>query len=66
MRNTIRKVSTVVAVFTTSCQVSEKLKKGPETAQRTISPVERINADGLPVTVLVHFATLLNSSSIAP
>ena len=36
IRNTIRKVTMVVPVLMTSCQVSEKPKSGPVTAQTTM------------------------------
>jgi hypothetical protein len=50
IRNTTRNVTTVVAVFTTSCQVSEKWNRGP-LASHTITPRgASANAHGVPIT----------------
>src|SRR5437016_188509 len=48
MRNTIRKVTMVVLVLMTSCQVSEKAKKGPLTSQMMIESTASPNAAELP------------------
>src|SRR5271155_4410197 len=44
MTNTIRKVTMVVPVFMTSCQVSEKWNKGPVIPQTTIIITATANA----------------------
>jgi len=44
IRNTIRNVMTVVDVFTTSCQVSEKSKKGPLMPHNRMNKVASPNA----------------------
>src|SRR5215212_2752814 len=49
IRNTIRKVTIVVPVLMTSCQVSEKPKNGPVTAQTIMSTTESANVRGFPV-----------------
>src|ERR1700726_4151567 len=48
MRKTMRKVTTVVPVLMTSCQVSLKLKIGPVTAQVTTTAVARKKMAGFP------------------
>jgi hypothetical protein len=48
IRNTIRKVTIVVPVLITSCQVSEKWKSGPVMPQTRIVPSARPNAGTLP------------------
>src|ERR1700730_2240768 len=48
MRKTMRKVTTVVPVLMTSCQVSLKLKMGPVTAQVTTTAVARKKMAGFP------------------
>jgi hypothetical protein len=48
MRNTMRKVTIVVPVLTMSCQVSEKPKMGPLSAQRTMTETHSMNAHGRP------------------
>src|SRR5262245_8648699 len=60
MRNTIRKVIMVVAVLTTSCQVSEKWKKGPRMAHiRMLSRASR-KAQGEPAAWQSHWAKARN------
>jgi phosphoribosylpyrophosphate synthetase len=54
MRNTIRKVTTVVPVLMTSCQVSEYLKTGPVTSQMIITLMAMINAAELPVAAVAQ------------
>src|SRR5829696_2743329 len=60
MRKTIRKVTMVVPVLMTSCQVSEKPKSGPVTAQTTTTPAATAKAGGRPVARAVHLAKRVN------
>ena len=46
MRKTMRKVTIVVAVLMTSCQVALKPKIGPVTSQPTMSPNAATKASG--------------------
>jgi hypothetical protein len=55
----------VVPVLITSCQFSEKPKKGPDTAQTRTTTTQIRKAGGLPVTLAVAFANLAKSLSIA-
>jgi hypothetical protein len=48
MRNTIKNVTIVVPVLITNCQVSEKPKKGPLTAQTITTTVQIKKALGAP------------------
>jgi hypothetical protein len=57
MRKTIRKVTIVVPVLITSCQLSEKPKSGPTTAQAMTVPAAMVNAGGLPTTSETQVAT---------
>ena len=62
IKKTIRKVTIVVPVLITSCQVSEKLKRGPVTNQpRTTAKASR-NAAGEPTRVEVLWASLRKTS----
>src|SRR4051812_21083787 len=49
IRNTIRKVTTVVAVLMTSCQVFENPNSGPLTSQAMIRRTARLKPTVLPV-----------------
>src|ERR1044071_3532313 len=49
MRKTIRRVTMVVPVLMTSCQVSEKWKIGPLTSQMTMTATAMMNAAVEPV-----------------
>src|SRR6476659_7827987 len=60
IRNTMRKVTIVVPVLITSCQVSLKPNSGPVTAQATMTAAATVNADGLPVARAVHLANREN------
>src|SRR5262245_5265058 len=60
IRNTMRKVTMVVPVFTTSCQVSLQWKMGPVTAQTTMTASAIAKASGLPVVRAVHFEKRVN------
>src|ERR1051326_6729576 len=51
MRNTIKNVMIVVAVLITSCQVSEKWKSGPRTAQAIIATTAKAKAVGEPSAI---------------
>src|SRR4051794_17046207 len=64
MRNTIRKVTIVVPVLMTSCQVSENLKSGPVNAQTRISNTGERNVHGEPTPAATAAAILRNSSFI--
>src|SRR5262245_61017992 len=59
MRNTIRKVTIVVPVLITSCQVSLKWKRGPVIAQVKTTANANAKAAGLPVARPVQFAKRL-------
>src|SRR5438034_11044434 len=63
MRNTIRKVMTVVTVFATSCQVSDQWKTGPVISQRRIDADARMNATVDPDHLV---AQLANRSNMCP
>jgi len=52
MRKTIRKVTIVVLVFITSCQVSEKRNNGPVIPQTMITDRARMNAIDVPVALV--------------
>ena len=52
----------VVPVLITSCQVVEKLKNGPDTAQPNIIRRVIINAQALPVMIETLIANLRKSS----
>jgi hypothetical protein len=56
----MRKVTTVVPVFITSCQVSEKPKRGPVIAHTTITSIAVMNAHGRPVNSAIFDATREN------
>src|SRR2546428_10158554 len=60
MRKTIRKVTMVVPVLMTSCQVSLKWKMGPVAAHSTIMATAITNAVGWPAVRAVHFAKCEN------
>src|SRR5206468_4331665 len=60
MRNTIRKVTMVVPVLMTSCQVSLKPKIGPVMAQMAITSTARVKVSGRPVALAVHLAKRVN------
>ena len=53
MRNTIRKVTRVVLVLMTICQVSEKPNSGPVAAQMTMLAIASTAATGEPTAVEV-------------
>src|SRR4029450_13437199 len=56
IRNTIRKVTIVVLVLMTSCQVSLNPNNGPVTAQPTMTIAARRNASGWPMARAVLVA----------
>src|ERR1044072_9398301 len=58
IRNTIRKVTMVVPVLMTSCQLSENLKIGPDTAQTTTMTTQRQKVTGRPAAVATTLAAL--------
>src|SRR5687768_6932552 len=58
----MRKVTTVVPVLITSCQVSEKPKSGPVTAQTSTTPRARPKANGVPLSTDTRWASFLNLS----
>src|ERR1043165_2790583 len=60
MRNTIKNVMIVVAVLITSCQVSEKWKSGPRTAQAIIATTAKAKAVGEPTASDNHWAQMRN------
>src|SRR4029434_5369336 len=60
MRNTIKKVTIVVAVFITNCHVSLNLNNGPVITHASTTATATIKVTGLPVTRDVHFANLVN------
>jgi hypothetical protein len=60
IRNTIRKVTMVVPVLMTSCQVSLNRKSGPVAIQMNTIPVARKKAIGLPASRLVVLAKRVN------
>src|SRR5688572_2357339 len=66
MRNTIRKVTMVVPVLMTSCQVSEKWNTGPVTAQMTSTAAAMMKAHGLPTRVDTLWENLRNTSLTGP
>src|SRR3546814_20808861 len=63
MRNTARKVSTVVAVLTISCQVSEYRNNGPLAAHRATNRTEMMKAKGWHRARALFDATLVKNSS---
>jgi hypothetical protein len=56
----------VVPVFTTSCQVSEKLKTGPVTAQMMMIKQAARKVTGWPALVAIHAAIRVNIMRIRP
>jgi hypothetical protein len=56
IRKTIRKVTIVVPVLMTSCHVSENRKRGPVTAQMTITAQAKTKADARPAAWEALFA----------
>src|SRR5262245_29662512 len=62
----MRKVTMVVPVLMTSCQVSEKPKIGPVTAQATITATAIMKAQGEPTAPAVTWANLRKNSFIPP
>jgi hypothetical protein len=56
----MRKVTIVVPVLITSCQVSLKPKSGPLTAHTVTVASASAKAAGLPVTWEIHFANVVN------
>src|SRR5262245_11329742 len=66
MRKTIRKVTIVVPVLMTSCQVSEKPKRGPVAAQIRTMPRARKNVQAEPTTSDVTCANLRKNSFMVP
>ncbi len=54
IRKTIRKVTIVVPVLITSCQVSEKPNSGPVAAQTTTTSAAVRNAQGDPTALEVR------------
>src|SRR4051812_35281290 len=62
MTNTIQNVRTVVVVLMNSCQVSEKSKSGPVTAQITTSPTEPTSAANDPAAAVTLSASRLKRS----
>src|SRR5688572_2220251 len=64
IRKTIRKVMIVVAVFTTSCQVSEKPKIGPVAPQIRIRLTAAMNVAGWPAAIAIRDAMRVKIRSI--
>ncbi len=64
IRNTIRKVTIVVPVLITSCQVSEKPNSGPLTAQTTMTRHAITNVEARPAACDVALATLAKNLAI--
>ena len=60
MRNTIRKVTIVVAVFITNCHVSLNPNNGPVITHARTTTTAIIKVTGLPVIRAVHFANRVN------
>src|SRR5688572_15050853 len=60
MRNTIRKVTMVVLVLITSCQLSLKRNMGPAASQRRTMPAAMLKAAGLPPARDVALAKRVN------
>src|SRR4051812_6207047 len=60
IRNTMRKVTIVVPVLITSCQVSLNPNRGPVAAHTTMTAAAAVNADGLPMVRAVAFANREN------
>src|SRR5512133_2351915 len=60
MRNTIRKVTMVVAVLMTSCHVSLKRKYGPNAAHPTMTADAMTKVEGRPAMWAVHFVSRVN------
>lgn len=53
----MRNVTIVVPVFITSCHVSEKPKKGPDSAQARTVITQTMKASGLPVACAIAVAS---------
>src|SRR5438045_3943898 len=66
MRNTIRKVTMVVLVLMTSCQVSEKPNIGPVTAQARIMASATMKAHGEPTASATACEALRKNSFVIP
>src|SRR5574338_273384 len=64
MRNTMRKVTIVVPVLMTSCQVSLKWKSGPLTAHATITKTAMPKVTGCPEARAVALAKRVKDSEI--
>jgi hypothetical protein len=65
MMNTIRKVIIVVPVLITSCQVSEKLKIGPDMPHIIINASAAIKVVGLPVHLCDSMGELVKIESFS-
>ena len=63
IRKTIRKVTIVVPVLMTSCQVSDQWKNGPVMAQIATTDTPRTNAPGEPQASAVQQANFRNRST---
>jgi hypothetical protein len=64
MRKTMRNVTIVVPVFTTSCQVSLKPNAGPVMAQMRRTATARANVAGRPDARAVRWAKRVNHGFI--
>ena len=64
IKNTIRKVMIVVDVFTASCHVSEKPKRGPLDAQATIARQQSTKVSGRPAARETELAKPVNIFSM--
>ncbi len=64
IRNTIRKVTMVVPVLITSCQVSLNRNTGPVSAQTSTTATQMMKVHGRPAILAVALARWLNSFSI--
>lgn len=62
MRNTIKKVTIVVPVFMTSCQVSEKLKSGPVIDQIKTTATASKKTVAVPAKLETRVAARRNAS----
>src|SRR5687767_13659962 len=60
MRKTIRKVTRLVLVLMTSCQVSLNAKSGPVIAQMRITETAVMKVKGRPVACAVDFVNRVN------
>lgn len=60
----MRKVTMVVLVLMTSCQLSEKWKNGPTMAQTTMMRNEIVNATGVPAKRATQTENFRNRSFI--